>query len=255
MKLTSFVGLIGMVSPIIGFLDTGAVYVNRPLDTKYVMESGDLVNLINDNACLKDKNPKVSVYNIDQLGSKELLDIANTNGTFVKHVHYNSADNVGDLARVCDQVVSVKTINSIDDVDLNDQNLFIIQESPKTLNSAREVRDEEDEEDEDISAEFAKAKSMAAEAEAEDNDDDDDQYHILDEETPEPSSSESSSPDSPVNGSLFNTYQFFTSGIFMCLIVSFMLLFVLTNALSWVSSIDITYKSFDKQVDFEKKTE
>ena len=54
---------------------------------------------------------------------------------------------------------------------------------------------------------------------------------------------------------LFSNYQFFTPGILLCLIVSFALVGVLYVALGWIASLEITYKSFDKQVDYEKKQE
>lgn len=55
--------------------------------------------------------------------------------------------------------------------------------------------------------------------------------------------------------SLFTKYQFFTPGIWSCLIVSGLLISVLYIALTWISSIEITYGAFEKQVDFAKKTE
>ncbi|PVH17914.1 uncharacterized protein CXQ87_000815 [Candidozyma duobushaemuli] len=54
---------------------------------------------------------------------------------------------------------------------------------------------------------------------------------------------------------LFTKYQFFTPGIWSCLIVSLFLVYVLNTALGWITSIQVTYKSFEKQVDYEKKTE
>ncbi|CUM68188.1 uncharacterized protein PRCAT00005907001 [Priceomyces carsonii] len=58
-----------------------------------------------------------------------------------------------------------------------------------------------------------------------------------------------------VNLNLFTNYQFFTPGIWMGLIVSGFLIFVFYIALSWISSLEISYKAFDKQIDFEKKNE
>lgn len=57
------------------------------------------------------------------------------------------------------------------------------------------------------------------------------------------------------NSNLFTEYQFFTPGLWLCLIVSGFLVFVLSIALSWISSLEISYSSFDKQIDFEKKNE
>lgn len=57
------------------------------------------------------------------------------------------------------------------------------------------------------------------------------------------------------NSNLFTKYQFFTPGIWLCLIVSLFLIYVLNTALGWITSIQVTYKSFEKQIDYEKKTE
>lgn len=54
---------------------------------------------------------------------------------------------------------------------------------------------------------------------------------------------------------LFHNYQFFTPGIFMCLIVSGFLILIFSVALKWTSSIEISYSSFEKEVDYEKKNE
>lgn len=64
-----------------------------------------------------------------------------------------------------------------------------------------------------------------------------------------------SSNSTTKGGSLFTHYQFFTPGILSCLILSSFLVFVLYVALSWMTSIEITYLAFDKQIDYEKKTE
>lgn len=61
---------------------------------------------------------------------------------------------------------------------------------------------------------------------------------------------------SPLGASnLFTHYQFFTLGIFLALLVSAFLLFVLYTALSWMTSVEISYLSFEKHVDYEKKNE
>lgn len=56
----------------------------------------------------------------------------------------------------------------------------------------------------------------------------------------------------PVGG-LFARYTFFTPGIWMGTIVSLLLVLLVSAALSWLSSMQISYRAFDKPVDFEKK--
>ncbi|KAI5952299.1 hypothetical protein KGF54_003165 [Candida jiufengensis] len=69
------------------------------------------------------------------------------------------------------------------------------------------------------------------------------------------------SDDAPQNSTtykhdnLFTNYQFFTSGIWSGLIVSGFLLAILYGALSWLTTLEITYASFEKPVDFDKKNE
>lgn len=62
-------------------------------------------------------------------------------------------------------------------------------------------------------------------------------------------------PPKVKNPNLFTNYSFFTPGIWMCLVISGFLISVLYITMSWMTSLEISYKAFDKQVDFEKKTE
>lgn len=54
---------------------------------------------------------------------------------------------------------------------------------------------------------------------------------------------------------LFTHYQFFTPGVWLVLIVCAFLLYVCITAVGWITSIELSYRSFDKQVEYEKKTE
>ncbi|OUM53530.1 hypothetical protein BVG19_g2823 [[Candida] boidinii] len=56
-------------------------------------------------------------------------------------------------------------------------------------------------------------------------------------------------------GSLFDNYGFFSTGIWMGTIVSLLLVFVFSVSLSWISSLNISYKSFDKPINLQKKTQ
>ncbi|CAH2353006.1 hypothetical protein CLIB1423_09S00716 [[Candida] railenensis] len=69
-----------------------------------------------------------------------------------------------------------------------------------------------------------------------------------------PKASSTATPSTYPNN-LFTNYEFFTPGIFSCLLVSGILVGILYTALTWLTSLEISYKSFDKQIDFEKKTE
>lgn len=62
-------------------------------------------------------------------------------------------------------------------------------------------------------------------------------------------------PPKVKNPNLFTNYSFFSPGIWMCLVISGFLVSVLYITMSWMTSLEISYKAFDKQIDFEKKTE
>ncbi|KIW42390.1 uncharacterized protein PV06_05949 [Exophiala oligosperma] len=51
-----------------------------------------------------------------------------------------------------------------------------------------------------------------------------------------------------IDGPLFDKYQFFTPGIFMGLLVSFLLLSILYVGISALASLQVTYAAFDKEM-------
>lgn len=55
------------------------------------------------------------------------------------------------------------------------------------------------------------------------------------------------------DGSLFDNYAFFSTGIWMSTIVFLFLAWLLSIALGWLGDLKISYKAFDKPIDFEKK--
>ncbi|KAI5948718.1 hypothetical protein KGF57_005329 [Candida theae] len=93
--------------------------------------------------------------------------------------------------------------------------------------------------EQDIDADFAEANRLAAE---------EDQPVSILEDIP-------SNSTTVKHDNLFTNYQFFTTGIWSGLIVSGFLLLILYGALTWLSDLQITYASFEKQVDFDKKNE
>ncbi|CDK28380.1 unnamed protein product [Kuraishia capsulata CBS 1993] len=57
------------------------------------------------------------------------------------------------------------------------------------------------------------------------------------------------------DGSLFDKYSYFTPGIWMCTLVSLFLVFVFGVALNWLSSLQVSYRAFDKPFNARKKTQ
>lgn len=100
----------------------------------------------------------------------------------------------------------------------------------------------------EVKSDFEKAKSMLAQ-------ESDLPVNILLASQSVSSPSVTSVPPVNEKHDLFSKYQFFSPGIWMCTIVSIFLVFVLSVALSWITSLEISYKAFDKPIDFEKKTE
>lgn len=97
----------------------------------------------------------------------------------------------------------------------------------------------------EVEQDFAAAKSLVAQAAG------DAQVTAL-----QAAPSKSLVPSHPVkNPNLFTNYGFFTPGIWMCLIISGFLVSIMYVVMSWMTSLEISYKAFDKQIDFEKKTE
>ncbi|CCE86196.1 Piso0_005852 [Millerozyma farinosa CBS 7064] len=127
----------------------------------------------------------------------------------------------------------------------------------KSAGNGRRSADAEDEDSQgaddfdkvvsEVESDFDKAKSMLAQ-------ESDLPVNILTSES-ESSPSITSVPSVSAKHDLFSKYQFFSPGIWMCSIVSIFLVFVLSVALSWITSLEISYKAFEKPIDFEKKTE
>ncbi|KAI5965353.1 uncharacterized protein KGF55_001574 [Candida pseudojiufengensis] len=115
------------------------------------------------------------------------------------------------------------------------------------------VKKHEEEEDEsnikiqqEIESDFAEANKLAAE---------ETQLVSIFEGGGEINEDLSNNATTVKHDNLFTNYQFFTSGIWSGLIVSGFLLSILYAALSWLSALEITYASFEKPVDFDKKNE
>jgi len=76
-----------------------------------------------------------------------------------------------------------------------------------------------------------------------------------DEEAHAYGTTKSTKKSSKSSGSLLDNYAFFSSGIWMAIIVSGFLLGVLYVAFKWLNSIQISYAAFDKPVDGNKKAQ
>lgn len=238
MKILTIISalLLAPIVVLLQFADTAPFFSTKKIDLDYAMTSKDLKQQLGQ-LCSDDMRVFKVKYFADDYDGK-------MGGTFVKHVQYNSMAELIQMFLVCNELpVDVMYDNEYLVENLvnaeNGKNVMIFgipsfDHGPK-INFKKENGD-----DEDVVEAFDKAKSLAAEEDGE--------ATILDD-------GDNDDEDTPSNSSLFTTYQFFSSGIFMGLIVSFFLLFILYMALTWMTTIQISYKSFDKQVDHDKKTE
>ena len=103
----------------------------------------------------------------------------------------------------------------------------------------RKEKNEDVSVEQEVDADFAEANRLAAE---------EDQPVTILEDVP-------SNTTTVKHDNIFTNYQFFTNGIWSGLIVSGFLLLILYGALTWLSDLQISYTSFEKQVDFDKKNE
>lgn len=126
-----------------------------------------------------------------------------------------------------------------------------VKEMVHDINEGWAKREEDDFEAsfEDIEAAFKAAESMIANEEGESY------VTALADDEEKASGSVDLEATTDKKHNLFTHYQFFTPGIWLSLIVSLFLMLVVKTAVGWVTSIQVTYKSFEKQIDYEKKTE
>lgn len=224
------------------FSDTGAFYASSDIGKfGYIAEFDDVLAATEkwtQAVCAEDELTYFVVKNV----ARQKVD-----GTAIAHVHYNKDTQLG-LAESCENKVNVVEVDGAQSIEelVGDAKHWIVQEIPsfhagshrlgalkKWLSKQKRVDVAESYESivDEVEADFRKAEQLL---EAED-----DTVSIM--------------SDGPNN--LFTNYQFFTPGIWMTLIISSFLIFILYNALGWVSSLEISYKAFDKQVDYEKKNE
>lgn len=293
MKLAGLVTLALFEASALAFSDTAPFFSSRSLGKlSYYEESTNLgpvwTRFTNDICSSNKKTIVFRVNNLQHHGDNEI-------GSYVEHVHYKSAADLDlPLGDSCgsDQVSYQQTISTFDKpltiIDVEDNNvhsvseftdaikdplvIVVVQGKPsfhKTSSHLEDIKNfvenkvydnlnielgvhhkRSDTEDYDkiaaeVEADFAKAESLVSKYPH-------GQVTALSE-----ASVETSTPSYQKlkNLSLFTEYRFFTPGIWLGLIVSAMLITVLVTALLWIGSLDISYKSFDKQVDYEKKNE
>lgn len=266
------------------FADSSPFYSSQKLNGQfpYITESNQLSKSINSiaNSVCNDKHStdKIIIYRVSGLSK----DTKQSDGTYIKHVYYENANDLNlSINSSCqtkyltnslpqgndeEQLIIVDIeddeTHSIDEFLQDEKNykVVIVQGKPSFTKSKiqhnflgrkrTETASTSNEEDYDkliaeVEEDFKAAESLIAEEEEA-------SYVTTFSENKEESASSSTNTK---QSNLFTKYQFFTPGIWMSFIVSAFLFFILYTALGWMSTVEISYKAFDKQIDFEKKTE
>lgn len=283
MKLSSIALCIGSA---LAFADTAPLYALFNTVHGYIVESSKIASLVqeySDQLCSGENTDKLYIYRVANLEGKWPHD---ERISFTKHVHYAQASELD--YPISDKCV-VKYGNSVDSesgdaqvvvIDIDDTTThnykefvrsdaaFIIQGKPTFHSKKQTLKDtlqdmhvdldkimkrgyESDEEDAEesifaeVEADFRAAESMIAQEDA--------QVTAFTQE--KEGDAQAAGKNTTSTSNLFTEYQFFTPGVWLALIVSLFLLYVITTAVGWVTSIETSYNAFEKQVDFEKKTE
>ncbi|RLV90437.1 hypothetical protein JA1_004581 [Spathaspora sp. JA1] len=260
MKVQSLSLIASVLSLATAFSDTALFYSSSNLQVphKYITESNDLSQLVlqyTQQLCSSDK--QLYIYRVSQLKRGEVKD-----GLLLNHVHYTSIDDVslpidsgcvvGDNNNKEANIVVVDVADgvahSIDEF-LNHDNVIVQGVPTFTENNKVQqvVQDEFEKRDganfeQEIEADFREAEALV---------EDDETVTIFKSQIKETRASN----DTGKNAGLFTNYQFFTPGIWSGIIVSFFLLSILYTGISWLNSLEVTYSSFEKQVDYDKKNE
>lgn len=277
------------------FADTAPLFAVPALpngEFKYITDSGKVSRALNEyteQLCMNNAQ-KLFIYRVSQWGAgiKDALTSLPQDSTHISHVHYKSSSDLDlDLHSSC----SVEYKDRISEFAASDANVvvidldhdsnvkleellkhsnFIVQMKPKFATALthdsyiKEFLDEKlhlkldkrsyESEDEDLetveSFEDLEDEFRAAEA-----------LLMATEDDVQATSEKKYKPKDGIkkkkkgNSNLFTEYQFFTPGVWLSIIVSLFLVFVASTAISWITSIELSYKSFEKQVDYEKKNE
>lgn len=285
MKLLASLAL--CVGSVMAFADTAPLYSGlEALSSDYIVESSEVANQVRqytNELCSQDSNLKFYIYRVSGLEAKNPR---SPSINYVKHVHFDLA---ADLDFPISDKCLVKYVNSVDAdvgdanvvvVDIDDGNthrledlaldgIALIQGKPlfsmKKRSFKETIQDDLDilkkkyyeaedyDSDSEVEATFAEVEADFRAAESLLAEEDSFVTTYADEK--EGVVSGASQGNSTAKSNLFTQYRFFTPGVWLSLIVSLFLLFVASTAVGWITSIETSYNSFEKQVDYEKKTE
>ncbi|EGW32789.1 uncharacterized protein SPAPADRAFT_49735 [Spathaspora passalidarum NRRL Y-27907] len=278
MKVQSLSLIASVLSVVNAFADTALLYSSFDLEVphKYITESKDLSQFMLQyiqQLCANDK--QLYIYRVNQLKSSQV-----DHGVLLNHVHYNSISDLSfpidaacSLEIVSEQdsnqsqsnIVVVEVSEGVHSIDefLKHENVIVqgvpsfhkrnkVNQIVEQVNDMfhddvekRDVADGSNYDDiqSEVEADFREAESLI----------DDETVTVFKASIKEARASNDTKKST--NTSLFTNYQFFTPGIWSGIIVSGFLLTILYLGINWLNSLEVTYSSFEKQVDYDKKNE
>lgn len=295
MKFNVLASTLSIASLASAFSDTAIFYSNNQLPSlsntnhhrQYITESKSIASsLLEYSESICSEGKQLYIYRVKQLSKGHEHD-----GLMLGHVHYPTTNDLnfemgsscvvkyGEDSRINANVVIIDVEDdqqhTIDEFVAKGHENLLVQGNPSFKHNQRnhkqfvndvveklfendEVnlvkivkRDEDVDEDEierEIEQDFKEAESLAA-GRDNDNDADEDDIPIT-----KPIKISKNNTRHDVDN-LFTNYQFFTSGIWLGIIVSLLLLSILYGGISWLASLEVSYPSFEKQVDYDKKNE
>lgn len=274
----------GFVFPMImGFSNTGQVMIDA-LAGQLKDDVNQIIKLENfretlieetKKICQSENRNNVYIYQVDDIAIKPEEAVLGLKFNQILYHDDKSVNLTKDMIFDGCEIKEYKQVEQISMQDIfnerkSDEDLVIVQVLPsfKSKGSLENIKEqvydlyndddiviqkrgneqEQEEEDavieEEIEHDFEEAESLASE--------ETDPVNILANSNKD---KQSNNGTTIKHDNLFTKYQFFTSGIWSGIIVSLFLLTILYGALSWLTSLEITYASFEKQVDYDKKNE
>lgn len=262
-------GLAACASAALAFSDSAPFYSSRELSpSAYLAHSRDVALALDQHrATFCPDGEELHIYRVSNLAARAP---DQHSGTFYQNVHYASADDLEQVVDLFFRADAQKPVlvdledgsYSVDDI-LGMSRCVIVQGKP-SFHRAGSGLDAVKEFIEDVSANWKRDSAQPLDAGLSDAAIRDAAEALV----AAVASAEAALGDANLadaeevltvalssRSNLFTSYQFFTPGVWLAIIVSLFLVYVVSTAVSWTTSIQTSYHSFDKQVDYEKKTE
>ena len=270
------------------FVDTAPLFATpafRSADFPYIAQSSNVRRAVKEytQQFCSESSQALFIYRVSTLDRQKLP--LGGDSSFIHHVHYNSGSDVDlEVHRSCvveykDQIPVDITVSSANvivvDLDGIDYQLDLLLAHPNVVFQGKPKSDSIRKSlDDKLHLDLDSLNKIAHLADSDDKGIIDEESYDLEDEylvteellltkkreiksslASDGISEHGSEEEKKLNLNLFTEYQFFTPGVWLSIIVSLFLVFVTTAAISWITSIELSYKSFEKQVDHEKKNE